>query len=332
MKNADEFPALLQRFFTDYLAEQRRASSHTIAAYRDTFRLLLGFAHQKLKTAPSTLRLDNLTSKFITEFLAHLERERNCSFRTRNARLAAVRSFFRYVSFQRPDRAESIRQIIATPFKRGEQPLICYLTVSEIDALLAAPDLSTWFGRRDHALLQFAVQTGLRVSELTGVRIQDVHLESGPHVRCLGKGRKERSVPLTKESVATIKQWLRDVNTQTHAPLFPNRTGSRLSSDSVQHLLRKHVKTATMSVPTLRKKRVTPHVLRHTTAVQLLHAGVEQSVIALWLGHESYQTTQVYLDADLEFKEKVLAAVPGGKARLNRFQPTDRLLAFLSDL
>lgn len=332
MKRSDEFPALLQAYFTNHLVGQRQASPHTIAAYRDTFRLLVGFAHERLKIAPSALQFDNVTAEFIMAFLTHVERDRKCGFRTRNARLAAIRSFFRYVSFQRPDRAESVRRILATPFKRGERPLISYLSTAEVNALLAVPDRRTWYGRRDHVLLQIAVQTGLRVSELTGLRWQDVHLGTGPHVRCVGKGRKERAIPLTKESVAALTRWLRDVNGQQDSPLFPNKAGTRLSTDSVEHLLRKHVAQAAEKLPSLRKKRVTPHVLRHTTAVQLLHAGVEQSVIALWLGHESYQTTQVYLDADLEFKAKVLADAPGGTKRIERFRATDRLLAFLADL
>lgn len=332
MNHTDDFPALLQKYFTHHLVEQRRVSAHTIAAYRDTFRLLLGFANERLNRSPSDLRLDDLTAEFIAAFLAYLERGRRCGVHTRNARLAAIRSFFRYVSFQRPDRADAIGRVLAIPFKRGESRLINHLSLPEIKALLAAPDRRTWHGRRDYVLLQTAIQTGLRVTELTGLRLRDIQLESGPHVQCLGKGRKQRAIPLTKESVVAIKQWLRDIDTHSETPLFPNRSGTRLSSDSVQCLLRKHVAKATETVPSLRKKRVTPHVLRHTTAVQLLQAGVEQSVIALWLGHESYRSTQKYLDADLEYKESVLADVPHASGRNQRFRPTDRLLAFLAEL
>lgn len=332
MKRYDEFPALLEAFFTDYLLQQRRASPHTVASYRDTFRLLVSLAHVQLKITPSALRFDHVNAQFIASFLTHIERERGCSVRTRNTRLAALRSFFRFVSFRRPDRAESIRRILATPFKRCERRLVSYLSVHEIRALQAVPNRNTWIGRRDYVLLQIAIQTGLRVSELTSLRQQDVHLGTGPFVRCEGKGRKERAVPLTKQSKATLTSWIREIPDRPEAPLFPSARGTRLSSDGVQHLLQKHITLACVKCPSLSKKRITPHVLRHTTAVQLLHAGVEQSMIALWLGHESIQTTQVYLDADLEYKEKVLNDTSLPTERQKRFHAKDHLLAFLQGL
>jgi site-specific recombinase XerD len=304
-----------------------------VAAYRDTFRLLLGFAHVRLKKAPSTLALADLDARFVGQFLDHLEKERGNGPRTRNARLAAIHSFFRFVALEEPASSELIQRVLAIPSKRCDRTLIGFLTRLEIESLLAAPDQQTWIGRRDHALLLVAVQTGLRVSELIAVRREDVVLTTGPHVRCIGKGRKERCTPLTRQTVAVLRRWLKEHRgADPNDVLFPSARGRILSRDAVEFLLAKHLTTARKTCPSLRGKRVSAHVLRHTTAMQLLHAGIDRSVIALWLGHESMETTQIYLDADLTMKQRTLAKTTPLRVRSGRFKPNDRLLAFLSDL
>jgi site-specific recombinase XerD len=327
-----DFPALLQAFFTDRLCHQRQASPHTIASYRDTFRLLLGFAERRLKKAPSVLEIKDLDTPFLGAFLDHLEKERGNTARSRNVRLAALHSFFRYVALHEPAMSALAQRILAIPSKRYHRKQIHFLTPPEIEALLAAPDQGTWAGRRDRALLLVAVQTGLRVSELIGLRCEDVVLGTGAHLKCTGKGRKERSTPLRKEAVAALHAWLRERNGQPTDPVFPNARGHALSPEGVEYLLDKHTATARQHCPSLEKKRVTPHVLRHTVAMELLQHGVDRSVIALWLGHESTETTQMYLHADLAVKEKALAkAVPLG-IKIRRYRPGDKLLAFLKSL
>jgi len=332
MKTNTEFPKVLQAFFTDRLMHQRRASPHTIASYRDTFRLLLGFAKQRLKKAPSNLGIEDLDTPFIGAFLDHLEKDRGNSARSRNVRLAAIHSFFRYVALQEPSHSALAQRILAIPSKRYKRIQIEFLARSEIDALLAAPDQNTWSGRRDRALMLVMVQTGLRVSELIALRCQDIVLGTGAHVRCTGKGRKERCTPLRKEVVATLRAWLRERNADPSEPLFPNARGGPLSSDGVQYLLNKHIATACQQCPSLKKKKVSPHVLRHTAAMDLLQHGVDRSVIALWLGHESVETTQIYMHANLELKEKALAKTVPLNVRPGRYRPDDQLLAFLQSL
>ena len=288
---------LLQPFFTDRLMKQRQASPHTIASYRDTFRLLLEFAYQRLKKPPSKLDFEDLTAPFIGEFLDHIQSNRHSGTRTRNLRLTAIRSFFHYAAFQEPSRSAHIQRVLAIPTKRQDRPLIDFLTHPEIEALLTAPDKTTWAGRRDQALLMLAIQTGLRLSELIGIRRRDIVLSTGAHVRCYGKGRKERCTPLTKQTVAIMKSWLEEREGSNDDFVFPNARGTQLSSDGVQYLLAKHVATARSLCPSLKDKRVSPHVLRHTSAMELLQAGVDHSVIALWLGHESPETTMIYLHA-----------------------------------
>jgi site-specific recombinase XerD len=326
------FAPLLQAFFSERLLDQRRASPHTIAAYRDTFRLLLEFAQRRLRKAPTQLDLQDLDAAFVADFLADLEVHRRCSIRTRNARLAAVHSFFRYTALKEPTHAGAIQRILAIPTKRFEQAVIPFLSRAEIDALLAAPDRSTWLGRRDHALLLTALQTGMRVSELTQVRIEDLQLGVGAHVRCHGKGRKERCSPLTAQCAAVLRAWLRERDAKPAEPLFPSRAGAELSRDSVEHLLEKAGRRARQICPSLRAKRLSPHVLRHTCAMQLLQAGVDRSVIALWLGHESVETTQIYLHADLALKERALALTAQPRTRAGRYRAPDSLLAFLEGL
>jgi integrase/recombinase XerD len=322
----------LQAFFTDRLIRQRHASVHTVAAYRDTMRLLLGYAATRTGLPPSQLDLADLDAPLIAEFLDHLERERGNSVRTRNARLAAIHSLFRFAALDHPEHAESIARVLAIPPKRFDRALISYLTEPEVDALLGCCDPATWTGRRDHALLLLAVQTGLRISELTGLTRADVHLGAGAHVACHGKGRKDRITPLTRATVNVLREWLGEHHDDPGAPLFPTRRGSPLSRDAIEHRLAHYAVQAASGFPSLHGKRITAHVLRHTTAMRLLHAGVDTSVIALWLGHVSVETTQIYLHADLELKEKALARTRPPNGRTGRYQPADRLLAWLEAL
>jgi site-specific recombinase XerD len=332
MKTDADFPSVLQAFFTDRLLHQRQASPHTIASYRDTFRLFLGFAEKCLKKAPSALRIKDLDTLLIGAFLDHLEKERGNKARSRNVRLAALHSFFRYVALHEPDMSAVAQRILAIPAKRYHRKQIQFLTRSEIDALIAVPDQNTWAGRRDRTLMLVAVQTGLRLSELIGLRCEDVVFGVGAHVKCTGKGRKERCTPLRRETTAALRAWLLERNGRPGDPVFPNGRGRVLSSDGVEYILAKHVATAGQRCPGLQKKRITPHVLRHTAAMELLQSGVDRSVIALWLGHESMETTQIYLHADLELKERALAKTSPLGAPTRRYRPDDKLLAFLKSL
>lgn len=332
MNNNASFPALLERFFTQRLMAQRRASGHTIGAYRDTFRLLLQFAQQRLHKPPSALSLTDLQAPVIGAFLDALEKERGNSARSRNLRLTAIRSFFHYTAYEEPQHSALIQRVLAIPNKRYEKKLVGFLTPPEIRALLNAPDRSTRAGRRDYALLLLAVQTGLRVSEIIGLRRDDVVLGTGAHVRCQGKGRKQRCTPLTQPVARVLKAWLAEA---THGPddtVFPSARGTRLSADGVQYLLSKHLAVARVRCPSLQHRAVSPHVLRHTAAMELLQAGVDCSVIALWLGHESVETTQIYLDANLALKEAALAKITPVKGRAVRYQPDDALMRFLTTL
>jgi integrase/recombinase XerD len=327
-----EFPALLQAFFTDRLLRQRRASPHTVTAYRNTFRLLLRFAAARLGRAPSRLVLADLDAAFLGKFLDHLERERGNSARSRNARLAALHAFFRYVAFTDPAHALLCQRILAIPSKRFERGVVQFLSDEEVEALLDAPDRATWIGRRDGALLLVAVQTGLRVSELTSLCRQDATLGTGAHVRCYGKGRKLRCTPLRPDVTKVLEAWLRERPRAPQEPVFPSSRGRRMSEDAVERLVAKHVAAARRRCPSLEGKRVTPHTLRHTAAMQLLQRGVDRTVIALWLGHESIETTQVYLHADLRLKEKALARTSPSGLVPARYRPGDALLTFLESL
>lgn len=325
-------PALLQAFFTDRLLRQRQASPHTVAGYRDTFRLLLRFAVKQLGKAPTELEVEDLDAPFVGRFLDHLELGRGNSARTRNARLAAIRSFFRYVALSEPAHALLCQRILAMPSKRHERRTIEFLDRAEIDALLATPDSSTWTGRRDRTLLLVGIQTGLRASELIGLRNQDVVLGTGAHVRCEGKGRKHRCTPLRKDALAMIEAWQREQRGLPEDPLFPSLRGGPLSRDAVERLVAKHTAGAHSRCPSLKRKKVTPHVLRHTAAMELLQHGVDRSVIALWLGHESVETTQMYLHADLRLKEQALSRTTPVGVKPGRYRPGDGLLAFLEAL
>lgn len=332
MKISANFSGLLEAFFTDRLMRQRDASPHTIATYRDTFCLLLRFAQQRLKKTPSALTLADLDAPFIGAFLDHLEKDRRNTVRSRNCRLAAVRSFFQYVALHEPTYSALIQRVLAMPSKRYDRTQVEFLTRPEIDALLAAPDISTWAGRRDRTLLLVAVQTGLRVSELIGLRWKDVALGNGAHVHCRGKGRKERCTPLRKDVVMVLRNWFRELNAQPCDHLFPSMRGGPLGPDGVEHLLSKHLTTAQKRCSSLQGKHVSPHVLRHSAAMELLHAGVDHNVISLWLGHERPDTTQIYIHANLALKEQALARTTPSNVPPGRYKPDDELLAFLKDL
>ena len=327
-----ELPFLLQSFFMDRLLRQRQASPHTIAGYRDSFRLLLQFANERLRKAPSKIQIEDLDASFVGLFLEHLESIRKNSARTRNARLAAIHSFFQYVALQEPAHALHCQRILAIPNKRHERRPIEFLNREEIDALLAVPDPSTWIGRRDRTLLLVAVQTGLRVSELSGLSCQHVVLGTGAHVRCLGKGRKQRCTPLRPETARMLAAWLRERQGQPENPVFPSIRGGGLSRDAIERLITKYTQIAKQSCLSLKRKKVSPHVLRHATAMDLLHHGVDRSVIALWLGHESVETTQMYLHADMSLKEKALSRTTPLGIKPSRYRPDDKLLAFLENL
>lgn len=322
----------LQAFFTDRLAHQLGASAHTIAAYRDAWRLLLAFTAARTGTAPTKLDIADLDAALVAEFLNHLENERGNSIRTRNSRLAAIHSTFTFAALRHPEHAEAIAQVLAIPPKRYDRSQVTYLTRAEESALLAAPDRTTWTGRRDRAWILLAITTGLRVSELTALTRGDLNLDTGPHVLCHGKGRKDRTTPVTTEAVAVLRTWTKELPSETTTPLFPTRTGHPMSHDAVSARMNLYIPIATNACPSLSGKRVTPHVLRHTAAMRLLDAGVDVMTIALWLGHASSETTQIYLHADLALKERAIARTTPIGTRPGRYQPGDRLLAFLEAL
>ena len=322
----------LQAWFTDRLLTQRNASPHTIAAYRDTLRLLLTFAQQQTGKDPCRLDFADLDAPLIGAFLNHLEHERGNSPRTRNARLAAIQSLFRYSALRHPEHAASIARVLEIPTKRHRQTVISYLERPEIDALLEAPDRTTWLGRRDHAMILVAIQTGVRVSELVNLTIAAVTLTTGAHLKVLGKGRKERSAILTAETVAVLREWLREREGHPHEPTFPTRRGGSLTPRAFALLLDKHTATAVRACPSLTTKRVTPHVLRHTNAMLLRAENVDILTIALWLGHASTKSTEIYLHADNKLKQQAIDRTAPTGTPPGRYQPPDRLLAFLERL
>ena len=322
----------LQRFFTERLLGQLDASHHTVASYRDTFRLLLKFASKPYHRQACDLQVEDLDAKLVSAFLKHLEHDRHNSARTRNSRLSALHAFFGYVGVNEPALASHCQRVLAIPLKRFERGPVEFLNREETAALLKAPDTTTWLGRRDQLLLQAAVQTGLRNSELIRLRRQDVQLGSGAHLKCLGKGRKTRCTPLRADLAACLSDWIAEQPPEPTTPVFPTAKGSAMSSDALQRLVRRHISTAAKTCPSLRKKRVTPHTLRHTLAMNLLQSGVDITVIALWLGHESIETTQTYLHADMAMKEKALSRTVQGSTATKRYRPNDKLLAFLETL
>jgi integrase/recombinase XerD len=326
------FAPTLQAFFTQHLIDHRRVSTHTVTAYRDTCKLLLAYAQRTTGIPPSKLRFADLDAPLVSGFLDHLERERGNGVRTRNARLAALHSLFAFAALRHPEDAASIQRVLAIPAKRFDRVLVTYLTEPETDALLAAPDQHTWLGRRDHTLLALACQTGLRASELTALTHADVHLGVGAHVRCVGKGRKERITPLTAEVVAILTAWTGEQSTTPDNPLFPTRRGTPLSRDALERRLAKYTTTAATTCASLANKKISPHTLRHTAAMRLLNAGVDTTVIALWLGHESVATTQIYVHAELAVKERALARTAPMNITPGRYQPSDTVIAFLERL
>jgi integrase/recombinase XerD len=326
------FAPLLERFFTQRLMAQRQVSPNTITAYRDTFRLFLRFARERLHIHPADLAFSDLDVTLVEAFLDDLQQRRGSTARSRNLRLSALRSFFRYAAYFTPEHAGRIQQILAIPAKRQDRPLVGFLTRMEVDALLAAPDPQTWLGRRDHAWLLVAFQTGLRLSEMTGLRRADVTLHGGRHIRCVGKGRKERCTPLTEQTAEVLQAWLVEPPPGGSDRLFPTVHGQPMSADAVQHLFAKHTAVAARTCPSLTSKRVSPHIARHTAAMELLQAGVEPAVIGLWLGHESIKTTQMYLDAHLALKEAALEKTQPHSGHPGRFRADDHLLHFLNGL
>jgi site-specific recombinase XerD len=325
-------PTLIEAFFTRHLTGRQGVSAHTIASYRDTFRLLLRFARKQLGKAPSQLAPADLDVALLDGFLHDLETTRRNTARSRNLRLTAIRSFFGFVAYEAPEHSALCARVLAMPRKRHERRQVDYLRLPGIEALLAAPDTTHWFGRRDHALLLTAVQTGLRLGELTALRQKDVTLGAGAHVRCMGKGRKQRDTPLTKPVAGILATWIKEQGVGADNFVFANRHGGRLSADAVQNIVRKHAASAQKHCASLEGKRVTPHVLRHTAAMELMQAGVECSMIALWPGHASLDTTQVYLEANLAMKEETLAKLSAHKGKKSRYKPCERMLNFLNNL
>jgi site-specific recombinase XerD len=325
-------PNYLQRFFTERLAAQLHASPNTIASYRDTFRLLLRYAADRLRRQPTQLQVLDLDAYLVGDLVTLLETNRGNGARSRNTRLSAIHSFFKYVAGNEPQLLHHCQQVLAMPSKRHEKRTIDFLTRAEIEALIEAADKTTRSGRRDRMLLMLALQTGLRVSELNSLNCGDVALGTGAHVRCMGKGRKERATPLRKDCVEALRRWLSERRGADSEPLFISNRGDRLSRDAVERIVRKHVVLAARTCPTVRDKRVTPHVLRHSAAMQLLQNGVDRTVIALWLGHESVETTQMYVHADIELKERAMAKTQPVASSLGRYRPGDELIAFLEGL
>ena len=331
--SAPTLASLLQGFFTDRLITQRQASPQTISAYRDALRLLLLFAAQRARKQPVRLLIDDVGPDTVAAFLDHLETHRGNTSTTRNARLAAIHSFYRYALPFIPDRAHTVSQVLAIPPRRRSSTIVHYLTAAETQALLEAPDRATWFGRRDHGLLVLAAQTGLRLSEITGLKVQDLILASpGAAVRTTGKGRRQRATPLTGHTLKILRTWLHELAAQPEDPVFVTHRGHQMSQDAVQRLVAKHAATAAATCPSIGAKKVTPHTLRHTAAMALMTAGVDTSVIALWLGHQSPMTTQIYLHADMATKEKALAKVTSPKTAPGRYKPDDALITFLEHL
>lgn len=325
------FATLMQDFFCCRLQQQRGASPHTVASYRDTFRLFLVFAERTLGRTPTRLKLADIDAQLVLKFLEHLERERSNSARTRNARLAAIHSFCRYSAYRAPGALAQLHQVLAIPSKRFDQPEVPYLTRVQVSALLAAPDASTWSGQRDRVLFQLLYNTGARVSEVVGMNVGDIDLTGSACAFFRGKGRKERTVPLWKTTRTALRRWTRTRTGDPGAPLFPDRRGERLTRSGVQARLDVAVERAAKDCPGL-PRRVTPHVIRHTTAMHLLQTGVDIAVIALWLGHESPVTTHRYLAGDLELKRRALGKLPDICSGGARFRASDRLLAFLDTL
>lgn len=326
------FPALLQKFFAQRLIQQRHASPRTVTAYRDSFRLLLAFAHRQLRKRPSDITIEDLDSRLILAFLKHLEEERHNCIRSRNARFAAIRSFMEYVSFEEPSALALAQSVLAIPMKRFEQPLVGFLSREHIEAILAAPDGNSWTGQRDRVMLTTLYNTGARVSELIGMRVSDLTLGPTAWVRIRGKGRKERSVPLWADTAKELKRWLRQYPRAMDEPLFPSRSGGPLTRIGVTERLKLATQRASQKYPELAKRRIFPHLIRHSVAMHMLQAGIDVTVIALWLGHESPVTTHRYIEADLQMKDRALKKLRAPSHAPVRYRPKDDVLRFLQTL
>jgi len=327
-----EVASLLERFFSDYLISQRNVSPATVCAYRDTFRLLLRFAHDQLGKPPAELAFTDIDAPQILGFLNHLENKRRNCVRSRNARLAAIRSFMRYAALQEPTVLPTVKRILAIPVKRFDRPAVDFLSREEVEAVLAAPDTTSWSGHRDLVLLATLYNTGARVSEIIGLNVEDLRLAGTATVRIQGKGRKERVLPLWKTTKRQLDQWLGRINNDPGSPLFPNRQGLRLTRSGVRRRLQAAIVIARSKCPTLCGRRVSPHLFRHTTAMHLLQSGVDMTVIALWLGHESITTTHMYVEADMTMKIRAIGKITKPPRGRFQFQASDPLLAFLDAL
>jgi site-specific recombinase XerD len=333
MKNDSTLIApLLQKFFVEYLSTQKRVSPETVSSYRDTFRILLHFMKEKHRIEPTRLRISDLSVSIVLSFLDHLEEDRKNSIRSRNLRLAAIRSFFRVVALYDPTSVNQASSVLAIPLKRCDKPLVNCLSRDEIDSLLAAPDLTQFTGRRDHALLLTLYNSGARASELIGLKQSQVSFGTCSFLSLHGKGRKERSIPLWSKTSSALQSWFAEISHWSSEYAFPNASGQKLTRNGLDYILQRAVQIASLKCSSLAERRVTPHMVRHSTASHLLQSGVDLSVIALWLGHESVETTHVYLEADLQTKERALSKVAPAGLDVPRFKPDDEVLAFLNSL
>lgn len=333
MNSPKEFACILQNYFYQRLIEQQNVSTQTVKSYRDTFRLLFEFAKLYLHKTATQLCLEDINADLIVKFLNYIEKDRENTIRTRNARLAAIRSFMSYVSYQIPTSLPTIQQILAIPMKRFDRPLVGFLTREEIEAILDAPDISTWTGNRDRVLFATLYNTGARVSEAASLLRSNVELSKIPIIRIQGKGRKERVIPIWKKTEALIKHWLNRIDGSEDTPLFPNHYGKAMTRSGIENRLENAVKIASLNCPSIKKKKVTPHIIRHTTAMHLLQSGVDLSVIALWLGHESIITTHHYIEADLKMKKDALNSIQEPKNKIGApYRCADKLLTFLESL
>jgi len=327
-----DFPSLLERYFCEYLLKQRNASPETVSSYRDTFRLFLRFSNQRFGKAPASMSLSDLDAPQVLAFLDALESQRHSSVRSRNARLAAIRSFLRYAALQDPTALASITRALAIPVKRFDRGLVSYLSREEVTALLNAPNRTSWSGHRDAVMLATMYNSGARVSEIISLNVEDLQVGPTATLRIRGKGRKERVIPLWKTTRYQLVDWLRRINTTVGCPLFPSRHGQRLTRTGVRSRLDAALAIARQTCISLQDRRVSPHVIRHSTAMHLLQAGVDITVIALWLGHESTTTTHIYVEADLRMKKRAIEKITMPGRRSRRYYPSDRLMAFLDTL
>lgn len=328
MNHNENLLSLLETFFREYLISQKGASLHTMASYGNTFQLLLQYAAKRLKKTPSSIVLQDLKAKFVTQFLDYLEQHRKISARSRNVSLAAIHSLFKYLSYKLPKYGALIKEVLAIPEKRVTHRIIDFLTDKEIKALLDAPNQETWLGKRDYTLIVVAIHTGMRLSELLELKWQDVSLNQRASIECIGKGRKYRCIPLSKQATRCLQIWFNELSPLPSTPVFPTIHGLKMSADSYQYLIKKYVIEAAKQCSSLKLKKVTPHMLRHTAAMRLLQAGIDQASIALWLGHESIKTTYIYLSADIEMKKNILKKLKPFKTKTVRFKPKNKTMEF----